>query len=563
MTASRRPDGAGLHGLLQSALQAHQAGRLDEADAVYRDLLVRHPDHPDALHLRGLVAHQRGDGATAVALIGGAIRVSPTVARYHNNLGRALALLGRLAEAEASYRHALDLEPGYAEAAKNLGGLYAERGQYEAAADCFLAAAQARPDDADAHNRLGRMPEHLNRFDAAVDAFGRAIDCRPEFMVAHANLGNLQKLLGRPGESAACFQRAIVLEPDIAELRVNLGTALKAAGRLDEAADAYRAALALDPGLAEAHRGLGITLADLGRDDEAEAALLRAIEHDPDAAAPHHNLAELLLRRGDAAAALAACDDCLAVDPGNSQALAVKAAALDERGARAAVRALVDLDQLVATTRFDAADGFSDMAAFNAALADHVCNHPTRSFEPPNKATRRGTQTRELLVEPKGPVAALERMIIGAVEDYLGILPAMAAHPFAAATPSDWWLTAWATILDSGGHQAPHIHPAAWLSGVYYVQVPSAVTADDPGHAGWIEFGRPDPGYNATVEPDVRLIRPEPGRIVLFPSYFYHRTLPFEASDYRISIAFDVMREDMSKSPAKLVRLAPDAGGGR
>ncbi len=549
--------------MLRSALRAHQAGRLDQADAAYREVLARRPDHPDALHLRGLVAHQRGDGATAVALIGDAIRVSPNVARYHNNLGRTLALLGRVAEAEASYRHALDLEPDYAEAAKNLGELCAERGRYQAAADYFLVAAQSRPDDADAHNRLGRMLEHLNRFDAAVDAFDRAIACKPEFMLAHANLGNLQKLLGRLDESAACFRRAIALEPDIAELRVNLGTALKADGRLDAAADAYRAALALDPGLAEAHRGLGITFAEAGRDDEAEAALLRAIELDPDAAAPRHNLAELLLRRGDATAALAACDDCLTVDPGNSRALAVKAAALDESGARAAVRALVDLDRLIRTTRFDAAVGFADMAAFNAALADHVCNHPTRDFEPPNKATRLGTQTRELLVEPKGPVAALERMIIGAVEDYLGILPAMADHPVAAAAPSDWWPTAWATILDTGGHQTPHIHPAAWLSGVYYVQVPSAVTADDPAHAGWIEFGRPDPGYNLAVEPDVRLIRPEPGRIVLFPSYFFHRTLPFEASEYRISIAFDIMREDMSQSLAKFVRIAPDAGGGR
>ena len=549
--------------MLRSALQAHQAGRLDQADAAYREVLARHPDQPDALHLRGLVAHQRGDGSTAVALIGDAIRVSPTIARYHNNLGRALAVLGRVGEAEASYLNALDLEPGYAEAAKNLGELCAERGQYEAAADYFLAAAQSRPDDADVHNRLGRMLEHLNRFDAAVDAFDRAIACRPEFVLAHTNLGNLQKLLGRPDESAACFRRAIALKPDMAELRVNLGTALKAAGRLDAAADAYRAAVALDPGLAEGHRGLGITLADLGRDDAAEAALLRAIGLDPDAAAAHHDLAELLLRRGDATAAFAACDDCLAVDPGNSRALAVKAAALDERGARAAVRVLVDLDHLIKTTRFDAADGFADMAAFNAALADHVCNHPTRNFEPPNKATRLGTQTRELLIEPKGPVAALEGMIIGAVEDYLDILPAMADHPVAAAAPRDWWLTAWATILDSGGYQTPHIHPAAWLSGVYYVQVPSAVTADDPACAGWIEFGRPDPGYDLAVEPDVRLIRPEAGRIVLFPSYFYHRTLPFEASDCRISIAFDIMREDMSQSLAKLVPIAPGAGGGR
>ena len=335
------------------------------------------------------------------------------------------------------------------------------------------------------------------------------------------------------------------------------------AGRLDEAADAYRAALDIDPGLAEAHRGLGITLADMGRHGDAEATLQRAIELDPEAAAQRYNLAETLLRRGDAAAAAAACDDCLAVDPGNSRALAVKAAALDALGARDAVRALVDFDRLIRTTRFDGAAGFADMAAFNAALADHVCNHPTRSFEPPNKATRRGTQTRELLVEPKGPVATLEQMITGAVEDYLGALPATADHPFAANAPSDWWLTAWATILETGGHQTPHIHQAAWLSGVYYVQLPPVIGADDPAHAGWIEFGRPDPDYHLSVEPEVRLIRPETGLIVLFPSYFHHCTLPFESDELRISIAFDVMRDDTTQGLAKATRVAPDAGDGR
>ena len=93
MTGGQRHHGeasSDLDRMLRSALQAHQAGRLDQADAVYREVLARHPDQPDALHLRGLVAHQRGDGSTAVALIGDAIRVSPNVARYHNNLGRAL-----------------------------------------------------------------------------------------------------------------------------------------------------------------------------------------------------------------------------------------------------------------------------------------------------------------------------------------------------------------------------------------------------------------------------------------------------------------------------------------
>jgi hypothetical protein len=76
---------------------------------------------------------------------------------------------------------------------------------------------------------------------------------------------------------------------------------------------------------------------------------------------------------------------------------------------------------------------------------------------------------------------------------------------------------------------------------VYYPKIPAVITADDPDHAGWIEFGRPPEDFYASVEPDVRLINPEEGLMVLFPSYFYHRTIPYESDDVRISVAFDVL----------------------
>jgi len=61
-------------------------------------------------------------------------------------------------------------------------------------------------------------------------------------------------------------------------------------------------------------------------------------------------------------------------------------------------------------------------------------------------------------------------------------------------------------------------------------------------HSGWIEFGLPDPELGCKAEPFLRQVRPEAGSIVLFPSYFYHRTLPFDAPGQRISIAFDLAR---------------------
>ena len=130
-------------------------------------------------------------------------------------------------------------------------------------------------------------------------------------------------------------------------------------------------------------------------------------------------------------------------------------------------------------------------------------------------------------------------MIRRAVEDDARSLPAEAAHPFVASRPRHWALTAWGVVLEAQGHQIPHNHPTAWLSGVYYVKVPDIVRAPGQGQDGWIEFGRPPDHFHSTVAPEVRAFRPEEGLMLLFPSYIYHRTVPFEAAGTRISIAFD------------------------
>ena len=95
--------------------------------------------------------------------------------------------------------------------------------------------------------------------------------------------------------------------------------------------------------------------------------------------------------------------------------------------------------------------------------------------------------------------------------------------------------------MDRGGFHDVHFHPPGWLSGVYYPQVPPGVGDGVSGHEGWIEFGRAYYMLQSEDEPPVRLLKPEPGLIVLFPSYLGHRTIPFAEQDYRISVAFDVM----------------------
>lgn len=86
--------------------------------------------------------------------------------------------------------------------------------------------------------------------------------------------------------------------------------------------------------------------------------------------------------------------------------------------------------------------------------------------------------------------------------------------PFLAAPPQRIELQAWGVVLGASGHQTPHNHSAAWLSGVYYAQVPRVVSESRDEHAGWLEFRRPHPKYPCSVEPEVKAFQPSEGLIV-------------------------------------------------
>jgi uncharacterized protein (TIGR02466 family) len=390
----------------------------------------------------------------------------------------------------------------------------------------------------------GIISSHLGDPEAAAAYFEQAVALKRDFAEAHYNLGNALLQLGRPAAAVESFRRAAKLRPDLAAIQNNLGNALQALDRWDDAARAYRSALRRDPESAPLHRNLGIVLEASGQREEAVAAYRRAVTLKPDWSKAHSNLANLLLGRGEGEAVVEASDAWLAACPGTIEAIGLKAVALALIGDREGARYLVDLDRLVRIIRFDAApDGYSGMPAFNAALAQHALHHPTLALpseRDPHYHCPTLRITGELLAEPKGPMAALERMMDQATRDYLADLSGSdVSHPYLLRPPRRWKLTSWAAVLDRQGNLLPHIHYDGYVSGVYYCQIPDVVGAPGQGDAGWFELGRLPDRFRPAAQPDIRTIQPREGMMILFPSYFYHRTVPFEATQVRISIAFD------------------------
>lgn len=179
---------AAIRATLNTAIQHHGAGRLDEAEADYKKVLDLDPRQAVALHLLGVIAHLRGKSREAVSLIKQSLAINPKDPDAHNNLGNIYRDLKELDAAVACYRTALSLNPDHADAHTNLGNMYKDQGMLKEALVSYRTALGLKPNLANAHNNLGVVLESLGRLDEARGSFREALNINPHYTRAHSNL---------------------------------------------------------------------------------------------------------------------------------------------------------------------------------------------------------------------------------------------------------------------------------------------------------------------------------------------------------------------------------------
>jgi predicted O-linked N-acetylglucosamine transferase (SPINDLY family) len=173
---------------LATAGRHHQTGRFDAAEQIYRHILAVNPDQPDALHLLGVLAFQKGRHELAIEHISRAIAIKGTDATFHNNLSTVLKELGHWDTAAAECRRAIQLRPDYAKAHNNLGTILQAQGQLDGAVDSLQHALELQPDYVVALNNLGGILKDLGRVDESIAKFRQALALRSDYWPAHRSL---------------------------------------------------------------------------------------------------------------------------------------------------------------------------------------------------------------------------------------------------------------------------------------------------------------------------------------------------------------------------------------
>jgi len=362
--------------LLQAATERHRQGKLDEAEQLYKALLVAQPQNGEAMRAYGRLLLQRGRNADALQWFDAATRAAPKDAGAWCELGTAHAAVGRLQEAVASYDRALSLDgrhvgaltnkgnalvglgrrpealasydlalavqPRLAAALSNRGGLLCELGRFADALISLNQALAVAPSSADALSNRGNALLALDRVTEALASYDRALDASPNFAGAHGNRGNALLKMRRPQEALASYDRALAIAPASPDMLTNRGNALRALKRHAEAIDCFAKALSLAPRRAPTLSSLADTLLELGRPFEALACYGHALACDPDYVEALANRASALLGLKRPAEALSSAEKALTRVPRHVEALNNRAAALTALGREAEALASCD-----------------------------------------------------------------------------------------------------------------------------------------------------------------------------------------------------------------------------
>lgn len=560
-----------LHNL---ALVVRRRGDLVEAESLMRRAVNHSPLEGFFQNSLGAILRSAGKFEEAGAAFSEAIRLRPELPDAHYNLGLLMEASGAVDDALAAHREATRLKPDFAEALVRIAALLNERNLIELALEAVEQALRADANFFDGQYYHGWILSRLSRFDEALEALARATTLRPSSFEAALATANTLRDAGKIDQALAAYWQALERRPGHLSTHVELNHLAWTWGRTDlhlrsfahareKIGDDYdlmvveagirnraedyvgaealaRRAIKLQPNRVNAIGLLARALAGQKRFAESYPVFSAAINADPNDIAQRREFGLTLLRDGKPAEALRILQTALPAAPHDALLLAGMSAAFRELGDPRYER-LVDFQKYVKVYDIPAPEGYDSAEDFNAVLGEALDRLHTAKREPVDQSLRGGTQTTGYLFnELSLPIVQVRKSIEAVVANYIQTLPDEPDHPMLQArTEAFAFAGSWSCRLRSGGRHNNHVHHQGWISSAYYVRLPP-ISENNDDRAGWLTLGQTNLDLGARDIPGA-YIKPAVGRLVLFPSFYWHGTVPFESERDRMTIAFDIV----------------------
>lgn len=466
-----------------------------------------------------------------------AYKLKPTDINIAIALAENLVQTGSTAEAEALYARLLQQQPENIKLLNNQGNLKRRLGQIADAIALLERAAVARHPTV--LRNLAACYVLNSQLAGAYQCYQAAIAAAPDDVTAYSEYA---ALLWQQGTEQAFLhiEQRLSAQPEHHALRMEYIRTLLKLAQPDKARQYLLPLLQQFPADSAVLTLATMVYRDLGELEQAEHFGRKALAHaaGPEIIAARSELGYTLLARHKGDDALRVYQQLCADDPLNQGWWTTLSSALQLTGAEQRYAWLCNYGLVNASTIAGNADNSLLPADFNQHLLPLLNQLHCNSREPLGLSLQKGSQTFENLFERSEPVLQqLQQAVIKQAQAFISGLQRDSAHPFLSRLSTELeFQGSWSVRLRDQGFHKSHFHPMGWLSGVYYVDIPAAVARDGQG---WLVFGRPDiPNIDYAGD---YAVKPQPGMLVLFPSFMWHGTNPFQSASNRITVAFDIV----------------------
>lgn len=474
---------------------------------------------------------------------------------------------GQLVEAEQIAKELLKKHPNTFMLHHALALALDGQQKFSESVSSYQNAIKLQPANADLHFNLGIAFNNTNQFDEAVTAYQQAIGINSNFFEAHGNLGTVLQRLGLLDEAIASYKKGLSINPQDARGHFNLGTALRDQGNLLEAIKSYHQAINLFPNYTDAYNNLGETLRDYGDMDAAVKNYQEALSRNPDHPNANYNMGEFLYLAKQYNEAVSHFERSQLDDwQARSMVCLYKAERFSDLKSQLdlVAKSARHASPLISTLATHYAINFEEANTYNFCPdgLDFVYQNSIAELAKDNSLLLQqllvdidntdiaervqgmlhyGKQSAgNLFKRPEASFQQLATLVLQEFSRYKSHFSGANCELIQSFPDHLEFTSSWYVKMQKGGHLSPHIHEIGWISGAVYLAMPTS-----NGDEGAFEYGTH--GDNYPIQPTrtvadfpTACTTPNVGDIVLFPSSLFHRTIPFQADEQRICIAFDL-----------------------